>query len=887
MSNVYALTPWITQQFFDTNGEPLAGGMIYSYEAGTTTPQATYTDATGDTPNTNPVILDSTGSAQIWMAPSSYKFVIADANNNVIRTVDDVVQPGSDVSIDLETQVNGILPVGNGGIGVENPTAHGVLVGEGTSAVNSVTGAAGEVLQGSSGDPSFTATPSLGANGGTGGSLTLNGSTSGSVTIGVPANPTTYSMSLPGAAGTNGQPLVAGALGTTAFETLGIGGGGTGQTTATAAANALLPSQTNNAGLVLGTNGTNTGWISPPAGTKNYLSIYTASTSGGTANSGNGNFELGGTTGWALGTIGTLTNGLPTGTPTFGSGASVDLSITTVSGGSQIGGSYSGSYASSAATTQGNMLHTNAFYIDAESQAQVLAVSFNYKIASGASNGNFSNTSSNSFAWAIYDVTNSVWIPVSNPFRMIQSSGVGQLTGSFQTASNTAELRFCLYNMNATSGAITLTLDDFVIGPSSASQASVVAMKAHTTTASNMGTLGTSATVVKYDTIDNDTCAGYSTSTGIYTIPVSGFYNIAASIYTSGTFALNGYVTLQIYNVTTSSALAFNQFTAGGAISTSTTTPVSANSIYLNAGTEIEIIASYGGTYTSGAYATSTTGNFFTITQVQPSGVGPAGQVVDFAGTQTSQSVTANTTNIAFTTTKDSTASWNGTQFVCPVSGDYVVVGNAIVSSTASIQVYHGSNGLGFFSTGNDTASAGAALVTGCNAGDTISVRATASVTVTDGSLAIYMLLGPQSNQAPPSVNAGYTDTSGATIGTSAGVFAYQTKLFDTHNAYSTSTGLYTVPESGRYRISAILCTATVTLTTAEQFFLRVYHNGTQYCATAVNGTGGSGLVCINDISTTVDCLAGDTLGIYASSGVSTTSNSSANLNNLSIECVG
>ena len=40
-----------------------------------------------------------------------------------------------------------------------------------------------------------------------------------------------------------------------------------------------------------------------------------------------GTFENNATTGWSLGTIGTLTNSLPTGTPTFGSGASVNLSI--------------------------------------------------------------------------------------------------------------------------------------------------------------------------------------------------------------------------------------------------------------------------------------------------------------------------------------------------------------------------------------------------------------------------------------------------------------------------------------------------------------------------------------------------------------------------------
>lgn len=62
--------------FTDPNGVPLANGCVFTYQGGTTTPQATYTDYTGSTPNTNPVILDSTGSAVMWLSgTNTYKFV--------------------------------------------------------------------------------------------------------------------------------------------------------------------------------------------------------------------------------------------------------------------------------------------------------------------------------------------------------------------------------------------------------------------------------------------------------------------------------------------------------------------------------------------------------------------------------------------------------------------------------------------------------------------------------------------------------------------------------------------------------------------------------------------------------------------------------------------
>jgi hypothetical protein len=73
-----AVSPWKSPYvtFTDTNGVPLVGGCVFTYAGGTSTPLATYTDSTGSTLNANPVILDLTGSAKIWLGPSTYKFAI-------------------------------------------------------------------------------------------------------------------------------------------------------------------------------------------------------------------------------------------------------------------------------------------------------------------------------------------------------------------------------------------------------------------------------------------------------------------------------------------------------------------------------------------------------------------------------------------------------------------------------------------------------------------------------------------------------------------------------------------------------------------------------------------------------------------------------------------
>lgn len=70
-------------------GQPLAGGQVLTYAAGTTTPLASYTDSTALVQNSNPVILNSNGEANIWIA-GAYKIVVEDAAGNVLSTTDNV-----------------------------------------------------------------------------------------------------------------------------------------------------------------------------------------------------------------------------------------------------------------------------------------------------------------------------------------------------------------------------------------------------------------------------------------------------------------------------------------------------------------------------------------------------------------------------------------------------------------------------------------------------------------------------------------------------------------------------------------------------------------------------------------------------------------------------
>jgi hypothetical protein len=80
-------------QFFDRNGAPLAGGLLYTYNAGTTTPVSTYTSRSGSAFNTNPIVLDSAGRtpAEIWLEGGVlYKFVLKDSTFVQIGSYDNI-----------------------------------------------------------------------------------------------------------------------------------------------------------------------------------------------------------------------------------------------------------------------------------------------------------------------------------------------------------------------------------------------------------------------------------------------------------------------------------------------------------------------------------------------------------------------------------------------------------------------------------------------------------------------------------------------------------------------------------------------------------------------------------------------------------------------------
>jgi hypothetical protein len=121
-------------QFFDDNGVPLAGGKLYTYAAGTTTPAVTYTTSAGNVANTNPIVLNAAGrvSAEVWITEgTSCKFVLESSTNvqiwshNNIQGAGDFSAAIAAVYADLANTSN--VAKGDALVGFKQSTSAGVI----------------------------------------------------------------------------------------------------------------------------------------------------------------------------------------------------------------------------------------------------------------------------------------------------------------------------------------------------------------------------------------------------------------------------------------------------------------------------------------------------------------------------------------------------------------------------------------------------------------------------------------------------------------------------------------------------------------------------------------------------------------------------------------
>jgi hypothetical protein len=214
----------------DATGLPLSGGLIYTYQAGSSAALPTYTSSGGTIPNSNPIVLNPDGRApsEIWLQSGySYKFQIKTALGVVIQTLDNIYG----------------IPQSSGGGGSGSIPSGCIIIWSG--AIGSVP--AGYLLcDGTNGTPDLRNSFVLGAGnsytvGQTGGSKdAIVVSHTHTATVTDPGHNHTYSAVIPTGGTTGGGGSgAAGGTGTTSTATTGISV--TNSTTGVSGTNANMP----------------------------------------------------------------------------------------------------------------------------------------------------------------------------------------------------------------------------------------------------------------------------------------------------------------------------------------------------------------------------------------------------------------------------------------------------------------------------------------------------------------------------------------------------------------------------------------------------------------------------------------------------------------------
>lgn len=598
--------------------------------------------------------------------------------------------------------------------------------------------------------------------------------------------------------------------------TVAIANGGTGQTSQTAAFDALAPTTT--AGDLITHNGTDN--IRLPVGSSGQVLKVVGGAPSWSTFSGGINYLSGNpdaesdTSGWA-----TYADAAGS-QPVNGTGGSPTVTWTRTTS-SPLRGSASFLFTTPGGGSVQGQGASYDFTIDSTDQAKVLTVSFDYAVASGT-------YATGDLTVYLYDVTNALVIQPTGYQIESASTGLGMKhVATFQTASNSTSYRLILHVASTSASAYTVKCDNFAVSPQVITQGTPVTdWQAYTPGINSWGTVSSSSFKWRRvgDTmeIQGQWTASSATSTAIQISLPSGFTIDSTklpglAVVGSGGSDYNNAVTQG--NITALAQGGNSYFGLGlfeGAVGTSGLAYVSSSNM---GGNNYSINAKFPISGWS--------------SQVQMSSDTDT-RVVSFVGSMSgNQAVTASVTNIPFVAVKDSHGAWTGSTYVVPVSGDYSIQGSSSLTTAANIDVAAYVNGsfVKFLGGANGNQALGyGGILPNLKAGDVISLRSDVSITfnATYSNISIARLSGPSQIAQSESVNAKYNTSAAQSIAnTGEPIVDFGTKVYDSHGAVTTGASWkFTAPISGKYSVRAACHFTNANWGAASLQTLRVFKNG-------------------------------------------------------------
>ena len=591
--------------------------------------------------------------------------------------------------------------------------------------------------------------------------------------------------------------------------------------------------------------------------------------------------------------------------PVDGTGGSPHITWTQSSS-SPLDGTGSFLYTKDAANRQGEGC-SYAFTLDSTYKAKVIQIEFEYLVSSGTFTAGTSSADSDMTLW-IYDVTNSTLIQPTT-YKVYSNSGslTAKVVSDFQSSATGTSYRLIMHNGNTSASAYTLKIDNVSIKPSRYVYGSPItdwttftptgAFTTNTTYTGSYRRVGDSLEMqvhLAFAGAPNSVTSTINLPSGMVvdTTKLTGAVAATGPILGSGVLyqAPNDYKIAAIYNNTTSIILIYQSATTGQSSGVTQAAPVTiANGNTIDMTTfRIPIVGWSSSVQTSDRADTRVV-------------------AANYSGTPTG-TLNGSLNTITYPTkNSDTHSAYSSGTYTVPVSGYYNIAAQVEVSGAFSGTQY---TGLAIFINGvqqtinyvyggsfTDTNVPVSILGFPLKAGDLVTIRcaSTGSGLAYSASgvptFSIARVSGPESIASIESVNARYytTNAQAITTGNNAVVTTF-TKDYDSHGAMNASTGVYTVPVAGKYRITGSFMSSSTAWTTGSNRYIQLGVTGTKTIYGLVNQIWASVTNYLGaTVTTTASYVTGDTISLtlYNYTGSTYTLDGSSSDNWVTIERVG